>query len=105
MSSRSNDDDRHNFVVGVDLDDVERIVLNRLGVAACAANTCEDETLAADRHDAQRRYREADVGGRLHMFDHGISTMWILGIHDPSMIVAGMSVGHSFSHGVPVAGR
>jgi hypothetical protein len=30
--------------------------------------------------------------------------MLILGINDPSVIDAGISVGHGFSHGIPVAG-
>ena len=38
-------DDARDPVLGVDLDDVKGIVLNRVGIAAGGANTCEDETL------------------------------------------------------------
>ena len=47
---------------------------------------------------------EADLGSRPHVFDHGISTVLILGIHDPSVVDAGIPVGHGFSNGLPVAG-
>ena len=96
---------RYDPFVGVDLDDVKGIVLNRIGIAAGGANMCEDETLAADRHGAQHRYREADVGGRLQIFDHNISTMLILGSHDPSVIDPRIFVGHELGQGIPVAGR
>ena len=45
--------DRRDPLVVVDHDHVKRIVLNRLGIAAGGANTCEDETLAADCDDAR----------------------------------------------------
>ncbi|MEA3005110.1 MAG: large subunit ribosomal protein, partial [Acidobacteriaceae bacterium] len=79
--------------------------LTKSKVAAGGANTCEDETLAADRHGAQHRYREADVGGRLQIFDDRISPILILGIHDPAVIDARIVVGHDFGQGIPVPGR
>ena len=104
-SSRSNVTTRHDPLVGVDLDDVEGIVLNRLGIAAGGANTCEDETLAADRHGAHHRYRRSRRRRPPANLDPGIATMLILGIHDPSVIVDRIVVGHELGQGIPVPGR
>ena len=49
----------------------------------------EDEALTAGRHDTDDRYREANVGGHLQIFDYGITTMSSPGIYDPSMIDVG----------------
>ncbi len=103
-SSRSNVTTRE-FVVGIDLDDVEGIVLNRFRVAARGADTCESEVLAANRNDTHHRYREADIGGRLQIVDHRVSAMLILGIDDPSVIDAGITFGYGFRQGIPVARR
>lgn len=89
----------------VDLDDVERIVLGRLGVTAGGANSREDEPLSADRNGIHHRDRETDFGGRLQVSDHVASTVLRLGTDDPSMIDADVVVGHRFGHGVPVASR
>src|ERR1700733_1796312 len=96
---------RYDPLLRVDLDDVEGIVLNRIRIAAGGANTCEDETLTADCDGAHHRYGEADIGGRLQIFDHNISTMLILGSHDPSLIDSRIVVGHELGQGIPVPGR
>ncbi len=46
---------RRDAPVGVDLDDVGGIVLNRLGIAPRAANTRDGEMVAAGRRDAHHR--------------------------------------------------
>ena len=53
MSSRSNTTSADDPFVGVDLDDVEHLGVERLGslVAARRAGTTEDEALATGRND------------------------------------------------------
>ena len=89
MSSGSNDDDRHDPLVGVDLDDAEHLGVERLGplVAGRVADTTEDEALPAGRDDGRRHIRDPDVGDRSHVRDLGISTVSDPGVHDPTAIV------------------
>ena len=94
-SSRSNTTTRHDPLVGIDLDDVEGIVLNRPGVTARHANSDECEAFAAGCQDAHHRHREADIDGRLRIFDVGISTMQDSGVHHPPTIVDGNVLGRS----------
>ncbi len=85
-------------------DDLEGIVLNRLGIRARHANSCEGEALAAGCQDARHRHREADINGCLSIFDVGISTMQDPGVHYPPAIVDRDVLGRYLSHGVPLAG-
>ncbi len=98
------DDDQRESLVGVDLDDIDRIVLNRFRVAAGRPHPCEGEALAADRHDVGHPDREPEVGGHLQILDHGFSAASVPGIHDPSVIGAGKAFGDNGSYGSPVAG-
>ena len=98
-------DERRDPLVGVDLDDVKGIVLNRLGVAAPDSNTGEDETLPTDRYGVHHRHRKADVSGHLQVSDYVISTILDLGIHHPSAIESRDNSRHGFSQSVPIARR
>ena len=71
MSSGSNSDARRDPVVGVDLDDVEHLGVERLGplVAAREADTTEDEALPAGRNDGRRHVRDPEVGDGPHVRD------------------------------------
>ena len=73
MSSRSNDDERVDPVVGVDLDDAKDLGVERLGplIAAREAGTVEDEALPAGRNDGRRYVLDPDVGDRPHVRDLG----------------------------------
>ena len=84
-------------VVGVDLDDAERLGVERLGtlVSAREAATTEGEALPAGRDDGRRlRCLAPEVGDRLHVsrFRH-LDRVGSPAIHDPTAIVAGNVVG------------
>ena len=107
MSSGSNDDACRDPLVGVDLDDAERLGAECFGplVSAREAVTTEGEALAAGRNDGRRHLLDAEVGDRPHVYDLGIATVPEPGIHHATAIVNRDVVGHHFGHRVPVAGR
>src|ERR1700722_18365893 len=95
-------DNTRDSLLGVDLHDLERIVLNRLGVTARHANSGEGEVLTAGCQDAQHRHREADTDGCLRIFDAGISTMQDPGVYYPPAIVDTDVLGRYVSPGLPL---
>ena len=108
MSSRSNSDDRRDPVVGVDLDDVEQLGVERLGRRWSRIDTrirLSDEAFPAGRNDVRRRDRNTEIGDCPHVRDLGIPTTSDPGVHHPTTIVMRNVVGQDLGHGVPVAGR
>src|SRR5947209_8896647 len=77
----------HDPFVSIDLDDDEEFASNRLGVAARGFKMREDQAPTPGRNDRRRQVREADVGGRLPVFDLGISSASEPGIYDATAIV------------------
>ncbi len=69
MLSGSNDDDRDDPVVGVDLDDAERLYEERLRflITAREPGSHEDEALPPGRHDGRRKIRDPEIGDRPHI--------------------------------------
>ena len=106
MSSRSNTTCADGPVVGVDLDDLEHLVMELLRpVADGERGGIEDEALPAGRDHGRRHVFGPDVGDSAHVCDFGIPTVSDPGIHDPPAIVSGKVVGQHPRHRVPVAGR
>ena len=93
-SSRSNDDERHDPLISVDLDDAEGIVVERLGLLVAAEVRARMRTRCSPRvaMASDVVYREADVGGCPQTFDRGISAMSEPGVHHPTAIVDGKVV-------------
>ena len=100
-------DSRRDPVVGVDLDDAERLGVERLGplIPTGGADTTESKTLPAGRNDDKRDGLGTDLGGGPHVRDFDISTVSDPDVHDPTAIVDGEVVGQYLRHRVPVAGR
>ena len=99
-------DSRRYPFVGVVLNDLKGIVLNRVAVEARAAPMRENEAFAPGRNDVHRDVRQqSDLGGHPQVFDCSISTLPEPGIHDPAAIVATIILGKVLRHGIPVAGR
>ena len=89
-------EERRDPVVGVDLENVEHISVERLGplVAGRETGMNEDEPLAAGRNDGLTSYAcTPDVGGRPHDFDDGIGALSEAEIHERTAIVDGNVVG------------
>ena len=82
-------------VVGVDLEDAERLGVERIGplVSARHAGTSEGEALTAGRNDCRRNMRDPEVGERSHGCNVDVSTVLDTGVHDPTAIVGGGVVG------------
>ena len=95
MSSRSNDDDRHDPLVGVDLGDAEPLGADLGGRRAAVEGTDmgEGKALPAGRNDAQRYGLCADLDGGSRVRDVHISTMSNPGIHDTTAVVLDNVVG------------
>ena len=92
--------------VGVDLDDAERIDMERLGLAVAARKRCERGRGApAGRDDGRRYVHGADVGGGLQVRDRGISTSRTPAFTTRRRSSMDMSSASSLGEGIPVAGR
>src|SRR5947209_4211210 len=86
-------DDRRDLVAGVDFDDAQRIRGELRGPAVADRVAREDEALAAGCDDDERRVRDPDRGGGLHVCDLGIPTAPDPYVYDAPAIVDNDVVG------------
>ena len=98
-------DHRRDPLVGVDLDDAEKLHRGTPRAAVRDETRVRASALTPGRNDGRRYVREPDVGDRPVIFDRGISTLSDSGAHHATAVVAVVVVGHRLGHGVPVAGR
>ena len=107
MSSRSNTTCCRYLFLGVDLNDLKDICVERLGslISTSLAKRVRGQAFAAGRNDVRRDVLCAQVGGHAQVFDRCISTMSNPGIHDPTAIIAVIIRRRYPPHGVPVARR
>ena len=94
-SSRSNKTTRRDPLVGVDLDDVEHLVMNACGSSSRPETRTRVRTRRSPRvaMTSTVDVREPEIGGRPHVLDLGIATVADPGVHHPPAIVAGKVVG------------
>src|SRR5436305_8242838 len=91
-------------VVGIGLDDAERLADELLGplVFPPQARAAQDQALPASRNDG-RRYVRTNFPESSRVRDNDISTWQDSGVHDSPAIVRGNVLGQDFRHRGPIA--
>ncbi len=97
-------DKRSDLIVRVDFDDAQHLRGELRGPATADRGAREDEALAADCDDDERRVRDPDLGGGLHVCDLGISTVPDPRVYGPTAIIGDEVVGQYLRERIPVAG-
>ena len=92
-------------LVGVDLDDVQDIEAELLGLptAARESSTSEDDVIPTGRYGI-RRLCSAEISCYPEVLDEGVPPGLQVGVYHPTAVVESDVVNHHLRHGVPVAG-
>ena len=100
-------DDRHDPLVGVDLDDVEDLGVERLGPLVALEYRARLRTRCSPRVAMTVDVTSVTPRSAIaaHLCDHGIPTVSDARVYHSTAIVAGNVVGQHLGHRVPVAGR
>ncbi len=89
--------------VGIVLDKLEDIDLDRLRIGPRGPQQVETEAVTASRNGFRREVRpHPEVNGQPYVFDREISAVSDSGIHGSTAIVAEVILGKVLGHGVPV---